>query len=408
MMRMRALTTFIMIMLVAVNMMPQPASSQAPTAMTTYLPLVRQANHNRIVFAVSGSTYGGSIPNAGELFTMNADGSQQVQLTHTDHVTESYPAWSPDGTHVAFIAQGPYTGISTAIGLVRVDGTQYMTTSLPLDPMTPFISAPAWSPVGTQFAFSTGSQMYVATVADSQLTLTHTATISNVSTSDPPAWSPDGEHLVFSTSHGIYLVQADNLAVQQLDPQSSGPQWSPDGQLLIFSTPTGIYTIHADGTEPKQLTKAGVSPQWSPDGRQIAFVNPPTWINARGDLYLMDADGSHVRLLVHEPAGGIVTPRWSPDGKRLAYGVLTSWVSFSLYTVGVDDGVPIVLIGKDASGHTRCAGGDTFAMSWSQDSKHIVVYLTIIHTSDMCVGAGDASPMMLIPVAGEDPQWSPD
>jgi Tol biopolymer transport system component len=40
-------------------------------------------------------------PDMNEIYVMNADGSQQTQLTDND-VSDLYPSWSPDGEKIAF------------------------------------------------------------------------------------------------------------------------------------------------------------------------------------------------------------------------------------------------------------------------------------------------------------------
>jgi dipeptidyl aminopeptidase/acylaminoacyl peptidase len=93
------------------------------------------------------------------------------------------------------------------------------------------------------------------------------------------------------------------------------PDWSPDGSLIVFQSPPeanqggeqNIFTIHPDGTGLTQLTahlsseadgKQGTfHPSWSPDGSQIVFIhNPGT--NGVGDLWVMNADGTDLHLLV--------------------------------------------------------------------------------------------------------------
>jgi dipeptidyl aminopeptidase/acylaminoacyl peptidase len=120
--------------------------------------------------------------------------------------------------------------------------------------------------------------------------------------------------------------------------QDVDPAWSPDGSLLAFASDRSgdyeIYTIRADGTHLRRLThdpSDDRQPSWSPDGSQIVFSNGrPVGARERKEkregyvirhLYLMWADGSHLRRLTH---GTTVdqTPAWSPDGRTILFAAI--------------------------------------------------------------------------------------
>jgi TolB protein len=88
------------------------------------------------------------------------------------------------------------------------------------------------------------------------------------------------------------------------------PAWSPDGRRLAFDGyPKGIYLMNADGSGQRRVTdKASESPAWSPDGRRIGF-------ESNGEIYVINADGSKLRNLTHDPAydGWFA---WSPAQKK--------------------------------------------------------------------------------------------
>ena len=68
----------------------------------------------------------------------------------------------------------------------------------------------------------------------------------------------DGTHLRQLTSNGSY---------------DSEPEWSPDGKRLVYSTDEGLRIMDADGSHVRVLTRGGYhqQPRWSPDGRRVVF-----------------------------------------------------------------------------------------------------------------------------------------
>ena len=122
------------------------------------------------------------------------------------------------------------------------------------------------------------------------------------------------------------------------------PDVSPDGRRIVFqrSGPTmdDIFVVNSDGTQLRQLTntaypegnclpkggECNISPAWSPDGTQIVFSRAfgpvvDDLVETFG-LFLMNADGTHVRQLTqrHPPRTGEDTePQFSPDGRMLLF-----------------------------------------------------------------------------------------
>lgn len=221
-----------------------------------------------------------------EIYTVNPDGSGLTRLTYSDS-GDLAPAWSPDGTRLAFgcgigpAGDGVNTGGSSDICVMDADGRGLV--RLTNDP-----------------------------VSDGE-----------------PAWSLDGGQIAFRRAGDIYTIRPDGTGVTRLttDAAASDPAWSPDGTQIVFTSMrdrggnTEIYLMNADGTQARNLTQDLATeddhPAWSPDGTRIAYDSYPSAGGAVA-VWLMNVDGSNKVRLPPAP-GNDTEPAWSPDGMKIAF-----------------------------------------------------------------------------------------
>jgi TolB protein len=273
------------------------------------VPTISVSQKCQIAF-VSGS-------NTSEIYIMDADGSNISQLTSNGGL-KLYPAWSPDGTRIAFSFTTDPHGPDSEIDIVDVNGG---TISL----LASHSGYPAWSPDGTRIAFAAynptpGEETQGIHIMDADGSNVRQLT-SGVDIF--PAWSSDGTRIAFVSSSDpnkpatqVYVMDADGGNVHQLTSnggQKLSPTWSPDGTRIAFQLDSGSYSqiavINADGSNVHSLTpdnETDRSPSWSPDGTLLAFAF------SSGDVDLgikvMDPNGGNVRIL--NSNGGY--PAWSP------------------------------------------------------------------------------------------------
>jgi Tol biopolymer transport system component len=218
----------------------------------------------------------------GDIFVVNRDGSGLKQLTF-DSEMDDQPAWSPDGTRIAF--RSFQTQLAGDIWVMNADGSnQVKLTPDPL-PATTDEAQPAWSPDGSRIAYASteGGNVDLWTMrADGSDKRRLTAT-PDLDTE--PTWSPDGQRIVFRRSTNrvgsdLAVIDAAGGEVTRVvhDGDAVAPAWSPDGSMIAYAVhPLGggspqIYTMHPDGTNVTLRTNdyrwnGGRNPSWISRGQ---------------------------------------------------------------------------------------------------------------------------------------------
>jgi len=257
-----------------------------------------------------------------EIWVMDYDGANAHQLTHLRSIALT-PRWSPDATKIAFTCYEPYHGVESAQVCIYSMASNHM-ISFPRFPGTN--GMPAWSPDGSQLAFMSGlgggEEIYTANADGDHLQ----KITDSVGVNTSPVWNPKtGQQIVFVSGRDaddhpeLYISNADGSNVQKIDLPDMGyvvdPAWSPNGQLLAFSwqRPDGNYDIYVMDIVTHQLaqltrdTRQNERPSWAPDGRHIVFESTRTGTD---QIWSMLADGSMPRQLTFQ--GENSSPNWSP------------------------------------------------------------------------------------------------
>lgn len=246
-----------------------------------------------------------------EIYMMNANGSTPIRLTNNLGIIDEYPAWSPDGSKIAFARS---QGGNYDIYVMNTDGS----SQIRLTSHSATDYQPAWSPDGSKIVFSSNRdgnyEIYVMNADGS----TQTRLTTSTGIDYLPDWSPSGDKIAFTSdrdgNNEIYVMNADGSGQVRLTNNTAVdqyPAWSPDGSRIAFSSSRDgneeIYVMGYDGSAPTRLTNTIVTdkdPAWSPDGNKIAFIS-------NNELYVMNADGSAQTRLTNNQAFE-EHPSWSP------------------------------------------------------------------------------------------------
>lgn len=246
-----------------------------------------------------------------DIYVMNADGTALRRVTNGQadcpaiypcgHGT---PAWAPSGRRLAYQA-------FAFVDAIDLDGTDH-------DVLwnrgweNGGACCPAWSPNGRKIAFTyransegAGGQIWLVNADSTGKRLLVKPPGPPVGFTSP-TWSPDGKRLAFayviephppkygSSTGFIGVVRADGRG--RITKLKAGgdpwwPAWSHDGRKIAFADHLRWVAVLDLHTHRVRRLRRGTKPSWSPSDRRIAYEGP------RGGIFLMNADGSHVRQL---------------------------------------------------------------------------------------------------------------
>jgi Tol biopolymer transport system component len=295
----------------------------------------------------SSATLRGSFQrNGDQLWTMNPDGSAQVNIGSDPPFDFERPAWSADGRTIAIRKQDVGDPpIISQIWVLAADGSGAHNISN----SSTFDKDPAWSPDGTKLVFTrrdeTSGLFSLWTMGPDGSNVHQFLAPADGTEDQDPAWSPDGSTIAyahFDRPGGpgqIWLVGADGSNPHNISNNSDDddhPNWAPDGRSIAFDKSVdddfqdngaGIWVMGADGSAQHAITTplpgfgpgsfSDLRPAFSPDGTLITFQrenddeDSPTFPQTA--IMVMGADGSNVHNISNPDSSTTdIKPDWQP------------------------------------------------------------------------------------------------
>ena len=265
------------------------------------------------------------------LWIINRDGSGNRPLT-SGNQNDGSARWSPDGTRLIYVSAND----GTAQIYVRWMDTGQ---TAKLTQLTEPFGDLSWSPDGKSIAFSMlvpEETRPLATLPEKPEGADWAAPAKLI---DRLIYRMDGAGYLKSGYWHLFLLSAEGGTPRQITFGKFDDQgriaWMPDSQSLLFASNreadweydplnSEIQEISIDSGEIKALTKRrgpDAFPSISPDGKQIAYTGFDDQLHFYQVtyLYLMNRDGSNLRILTQRLDRDVQNPVWSQDGQSICF-----------------------------------------------------------------------------------------
>ena len=310
------------------------------------------------------------------LWIMNADGSKNRLLT-----TGAGAVWSPDGTRIAYLAEGKPAGTQVFVRWMDAEGATSQVTSTTASP-----ADVRWSPDGKWIGFS----MVVPKAVPWRIDMPEAPKGAK--------WTP-GPRVVQSRHfrqdrrgflepgfRHLFLVPAEGGTPRQVTKGdwsigarfdaldgAVGWDWTPDGRTIVADgladstwdanyRNSNLYAIDVATGAMRRLNAAEgewSSPIVSPDGRRVAYrgYTEVTDSYHASELYVMQIDGSGARKISGSLDRDVADLHWAPDGSGVYFSVGDSGTS-NVYFAPHAGGAP-----RAVTSGTHMLGGLTVSRS---------------------------------------------
>jgi Tol biopolymer transport system component/DNA-binding winged helix-turn-helix (wHTH) protein len=284
-------------------------------------------------------------------------------------------SWSPNGGSLVFPEANPADPTRSVLSLLSLADSS--TRALTSPPPGWHDHEPAFSPDGTRLAFirstiaGVSNDVYVMPAAGGHA---KRLTFDNRPIMGPPAWTADSREIIFSSDRGaetgLWRVSATGCIPRPVAGpvgEATWPSIPAKGDALVYEQGQSKFNIwrldlkdekHHARPPSALVSEKGdkMRPELSPDTKKIAFES-----NRLGfwDIWTCDVEGSSCDQVtsLHGTAG---RARWSPNGRYIAFEFHPKERS-EIYVAEIPGGLPHLV--------PSIEGADNLSPSWSRDGK---------------------------------------
>jgi dipeptidyl aminopeptidase/acylaminoacyl peptidase len=256
--------------------------------------------------------FGRSLGNIEAIYAVAGDGTHLTQLSEGPN--DSDPAWSPDGSQIAYLRDNGARGLRRhSVDLVVMDATGRNPRRLTRGALIPWFS---WSPDSNQIAVADDRRgLDVVDVVTRSV-----RSLSRDEVFGPPLWSPDGQMILFEPGddHDLTVISLADGSSQQLSGTESSDAyaWAPRGRVIAYSVSDDLFLAEPGGmpvrvaslTDPEELA-------WSPDGTRIALTSDPL---GEAQVWVLRFPDTLTRV-TNARGCDEAAPAWSPDSDAMAF-----------------------------------------------------------------------------------------
>ncbi len=350
------------------------------------------------------------------------DGGAATQLTH-DQANDFYPAFSPDGTRLAFLRNDGWVGKLIVIPVHG--GPEHVVATITTAPgqwtedCGPLLGnvGPVWSRDGQELIAFDQGRFGIYAISLTSGNRRQLTSDTDTTRDFYPMPSPDGQSLAYVhyVSHGVgdlFVVRmtpgAEPRQITRDRATIRGVSWAPDGKSVVFaSNRTGPYELWRVNVRSARIqpvpadSSEAANPVVAPGGTWIAFNNFHV-SNSVKIADLPDQDRLLQMQTVAPSLGRNQEAALSFDGKTLLF-ISDRSGSWQIWRSGPDGSEPIQL--------THLRGSYVGSVHWSPDNRHIVfdarpqghsaIYLLDVET-------GESKALSIGDMEERAPSWSPD
>ena len=265
-----------------------------------------------------------------EIFLVDPDSGDAINLTRSPKSEERYPCWSPDGKQIAFISNRDG---NANLFVMDADGANVKQ----ITHTNAVCYMPSW--VGDRIVLGIhGEKPEMGSMKPDG------SDLKMLGAGHDPCLSPDGKLIAYTGEVAggvsVFVMNADGSNKHQIVKEANPwgaifPSWSPDAKQIVYAFKAGnaleLFIVNADGNDLHQLTRLGkicTPPAWSPDGKWISFryTDERYWSNKqRMEQVYAQKPGDKRPVWVIRPDGTdahVVEPlryQCAMDGSRAAW-----------------------------------------------------------------------------------------